>query len=409
MVSESAQKPPARVACPACKTIYQINTALLGKKLICARCKTEWNTIAPETLVAAGDQVSDVDAELMDLADRGEKTKSVGGSLAAPSHDYWLGKSIGRYQIRSILGVGALGYVYRGHDKELGRDVAIKILAKPKGEQMTLREKLFIQEARAAARLQHPNIVTIHEVGVDGDFYYFAMEVVDGGTLKDLVLALGKLSAARASFLVAQAAQALAYAHGKGVIHRDIKPDNLMMDQRGVIRVADFGLAEIGEIDLIKLFHGRPFGTPGYIAPEMARGEGSTPQSDIYCLGLVLYYALTGRKMLKADGAQAQVELCARPPVFEPGPELADVPAECLRILQRCLEHEPTKRYPKAQQLADDLRRFVVESSRDDSHSQLPLPGPDPFTGQLSRPQRGPISRLLLRTARFLSRRPARK
>lgn len=372
-----------RVACPACRTIYQIKRDLLGRWLRCARCKAEWSAITPETLRAAGDTVSDVDAELMDLSSCGEKTATL-RSDSAIHHDYWLGKQIGRYRIISVLGSGAVGHVYRGHDPQLGRDVAIKILPKPKGEQMTLRVKLFLQEARAAARLQHPNIVTIHEVGLDGAFYFFAMEVVDGGTLKDLTLALGKLSPARACFLIGQAAQALAYAHANNVIHRDVKPDNLMMDRRGVVKVADFGLAEIGEVDLMKLYHGRPIGTPGYIAPEMARGEGATAASDIYCLGLCLYHALTGKKYLTAGSMEELVALCADPPVFSPGPELAEVPQECLRILTKCLQSAPADRYPGAAVLADDLRRFVVELGRDDSRSPLPLPGVDPFTGQLA-------------------------
>ncbi len=393
-----------RVACPACRTVYQIRKELLGKRVKCARCEADWRTITPETLGAADEVVSDVDAELMDLSSGGEKTATLKPESALP-YDYWLGKKIGRYRIDSILGTGAVGHVYRGHDAELGRDVALKILPRPKGKHMTLRVKLFIQEARAAARLQHPNIVTIHEVGLDGQYYFFAMEVVDGGTLKDLTLAMGKLSPARACFLIGQAAQALAYAHSHNVIHRDVKPENLMMDRRGVVKVADFGLAEIGEVDIMKLYRGRPIGTPGYIAPEMARGEGASATSDIYCLGLCLYHALTGQKYLTAATTEELVTLSANPPTFEPGAELRDVPEQCLQILRRCLQPRPEKRYSNAHDLADDLRRFVVEISRDDSRSPLPLSGQDPFTGKLGKAPRSRLANILLRTGRYLRKR----
>jgi serine/threonine-protein kinase len=321
-------------------------------------------------LELAQSAVSPVDAELMEMST----------GLGAPrdettgESDYWIGKRIGRYQVRSILGTGAVGHVYRAHDSQLGRDVALKILPKPRGEKMTLRVKLFLQEARAAARLQHPNIVTIYEVGLDGQFYFFAMEVVDGGTLKELVLALGQLAAPRSCFLIGQAAQALAYAHQSGVIHRDVKPDNLMMDVRGVLKVADFGLAEIGEVDLMKLYGNRPIGTPGYLAPETARGQGATPASDIYCLGLCLFYLLAGRKYLSAPTIGETVALSADPPEFDARRELPNAPEECRRIVTRCLQHDPEQRYPNAQALADDIRRFVVKSSRDDSSSSLRVP-----------------------------------
>lgn len=399
----SSEKSLIKIACPACRTVYKIAPDLLGKKLVCAKCRAEWDAIAAETLKAAAEEVSDLDAELMDLGLHGEKTAPLVAGKAV-EHDYWIGKSIGRYRIASILGTGALGHVYRGHDPQLSRDVAIKILAKPKGGKMTMREKLFLQEARAAARLQHPNIVTVHEVGLDGQFYYYAMEVVDGGTLKELVLAMGRLSPARACFLIGQAAQALAYSHSKGVIHRDVKPDNLMMDRRGVLKVADFGLAEIGEVDVMQLYQNRPIGTPGYIAPETARGQGASAASDIYCAGLCLYFVLTGLKYFKAPTIKEQVELCANPPQFEPGPALSGIPNPCVEVLRKCLQHEPSARYGNAQDLADDLRRFVVDMSRDDSRSQLPLPGEDPFTGELSASSGSRLARLFGRASRFFSR-----
>lgn len=399
------QKPVViRVACPACRTVYEIKKGLLGKKLICAKCKVAWTAIAPETLQAAKDQVCEVEAELMDNPSDLEKTATLVSPTPLPV-DYWLGKNIGRYKIRSILGTGAVGHVYRGHDSELSRDVALKILPKKRGEKMTLREKLFLQEARAAARLQHPNIVTVFEVGIDGEFYFFAMEVVDGGTLKDLTLALNRLSPARACFLIGQAAQALAYAHANGVVHRDVKPDNLMMDRLGVLKVADFGLAEIGEVDLFKLYKNRPIGTPGYISPEMARGEGAGASGDIYCLGLCLYHSLTGHKYLQAGNMNDLISLCANPPRFEPGARLSHVPGECLRILAKCLEPEPANRYASAQDLADELRRFVVDTSRDDSQSPLLGSGLDPVTSQLERPPRSRLSSMFSRAGRIFRKR----
>jgi serine/threonine-protein kinase len=372
-----------RVACPGCRTTYRINPELLSHKLRCARCRLVWKAIGPDTLRHAQPGVALGDMALLDPPSP-NLPPAAAASAAVDQNDYWLGKRLGRYEVRSILGTGAVGHVYRGHDPELGRDVALKILPKPRGRQ-TLRVKLFLQEARAAARLQHPNIVTIHEVGLDGQFYFFAMEVVDGGTLKDLVLALGRLAPDRACYLLGQAARALAFAHSNGVVHRDVKPDNLMIDRRGVLKVADFGLAEIGEVDVMKLYGNRPIGTPGYLAPETARAEGATPASDVYCLGLCLVYVLSGHKYLSAPTVAEMVELCAHPPVFQPGSELGDVPEACLRIIARCLEHDPARRYPDADELAADLRRFVVSVCREDSGSSLPLPPAAPVEPRASR------------------------
>ena len=174
------------------------------------------------------------------------------------------------------------------------------------------------------------------------------------------------------------------------------------MSRRGVLKVADFGLAEIGEVDLMKLYRGRPIGTPGYIAPEMARGQGAAMAGDIYCLGLCLYYAMSGKKYLTAETTEELVTLCADPPPFEPGPELRDVPQRCLQILRRCLRREPENRYPNARQLSDDLRRFVVQASRDDSRSPLPIPGHNPFTGQLGEQPRARLTHALIRAGRYL-------
>ena len=159
---------------------------------------------------------------------------------------------IDKYEKIEVIGEGTYGIVYKARDTESGEIFALKKIRLESEDEGI--PSTAIREIALLKELQHPNIVTIHEVGLDGQFYFFAMEVVDGGTLKDLILALGQIAPDRACHLIGQAAQGLAFAHANGVIHRDVKPDNLMMDYRGALKVADFGLAEIGEVDVMKLY-----------------------------------------------------------------------------------------------------------------------------------------------------------
>jgi len=278
----------------------------------------------------------------------------------------WIDKKLGRYEIKSVLGQGAMGYVYEAFDRELRRTVALKILPRrvqPEHEPVGL--KLFLQEARAAARLSHPNVVTILEVGSENGVYYFAMERVHGVTLASLVTDHGPLPAGQACYVIAHAARALAAAHALGIVHRDVKPSNLMIDAAGHVKVTDFGLATLADVASPKELENAPVGTPGWISPEVARGEKGTASSDIYGLGLVLYFALIGERLLKSErhsGVIRQQQMLVNLrredlPASWP-PRLRDVLVQCLQI-------DPRDRYQSAVTLAADLLRAFVPDSED--------------------------------------------
>jgi serine/threonine protein kinase len=238
----------------------------------------------------------------------------------------------GRYEIERPLGHGAMAVVDLARDHELGRHVALKRLAENLARDDDLRER-FVREGRLAARLGHPNIVRVYDVGEADGRPYIAMEHVDGETLADLLARRGKLSPAEAEDLGAQAARALAAAHAAGLVHRDVKPHNLLLRSDGVLKLGDFGIA-VGLEGTRLTMAGTVLGTAAYLAPEQARGEHVTGAADVYALGLVLVEMLTG-----------QPDRAARLDRVPPG--LAD-------IVRRCLALDPA-----ARPTADELERAL--------------------------------------------------
>src|SRR6202165_4542892 len=210
------------------------------------------------------------------------------------------GTKLGPYEIASPLGAGGMGEVYRARDARLGRDVAIKILPAAFSAD---RDRLhrFEEEARSASALNHPNIVTIHELGQDGSTHYIAMELVEGKTLRDLLVA-GLLPMRKAIEIAAQGAEGLTKAHEAGIAHRDLKPENLMVSDDGFVKILDFGLAKLatpcGEQSGITTTTtpGLVLGTVGYMSPEQASGDELDFRSDQFSFGLVLYEMVTGKR-----------------------------------------------------------------------------------------------------------------
>jgi serine/threonine protein kinase len=239
----------------------------------------------------------------------------------------------GRYEIERPLGHGAMAVVDLAHDRELGRHVALKRLAENLARDADLRER-FVREGRLAARLGHPNIVRVYDVGEAEGRPYIAMEHVDGETLADLLARRGKLSAAEAEDLGAQAARALAAAHAAGLVHRDVKPHNLLLGRDGVLKLGDFGIA-FGLEGTRLTMAGTVLGTAAYLAPEQARGEHVTAAVDVYALGLVLVEMLTGRP--------------------DRSSRLDRVPPELAATVRQCLAADPAER-PGAAELERVLR-----------------------------------------------------
>ena len=261
-----------------------------------------------------------------------------------------------RYALATPLGTGGMGRVYLAHDNILHRDVALKVLIDRYAESEEFVER-FRREARSAARLNHPNIASVYDLGRSGDgTYHIAMEYVPGGTLKDRVAAAGSLDPSIAAELGSQVAEALGFAHERGVIHRDVKPENILLTASGDAKVVDFGIARAATAPTISQT-GHILGTATYMSPEQAMGEPVEPASDLYSLGLVLYEALTGEVPFKADTLVAMALKHVEEPPRPPKEVSPNVPEGMNAIILKLLAKKPEDRYRSAAELAGDLRR----------------------------------------------------
>jgi len=266
---------------------------------------------------------------------------------------------LGRYQVRGEVGRGAMGVVYEAQDPLLERTVAIKTIQLSGDEvQRKKYEARFFQEARAAGRLNHPAIITIYDVGREGDLAYIAMELLPGIDLKQK-LRDGPLPLREALTLAAEVAEGLAFAHEHGVEHRDIKPANIMLS-RGRAKIMDFGIACLQQSGN-ESAAGMLLGTPRYMSPEQVAGWPIDNRSDIFSLGSVLYEMLTGKAPFDgADKAQLWRSI-ASDPHTPPSRVLSDAPVKLDRILDRALAKRPAGRYPNAAEFAAALRGCLVD------------------------------------------------
>jgi eukaryotic-like serine/threonine-protein kinase len=260
----------------------------------------------------------------------------------------------GRYRLERPLGHGGMATVYLARDTELERPVAIKILAENLAQDEALRRR-FLREARLAARLSHPNVVSVYDAGENEQGRpYIVMERVEGRTLADLVRERGRLPADEAVALAVQACHGLAHAHAAGLVHRDVKPQNLLLTRDGRLKIADFGIARAAETTALTQ-QGTVLGTAAYLSPEQASGEEVTAATDVYGLGAVLYELLTGRPPYEfeslADLAAKQSE-GAITPVSELAP---DVPRRVEDAVMRALARNPAFRPSSAAELAREL------------------------------------------------------
>lgn len=263
--------------------------------------------------------------------------------------------TLGRYRIERILGQGAMGTVYQGIDPKINRQVAIKTLAYQQiaPEQLAAVKERFFREAEAAGRLNHPQIVTIYDVGEEKDLAYLAMELLDGRDLSDYCRADQLLPLPRVLQLLGQVAQALGYAHRQGVVHRDIKPANLIVLRNGQIKIVDFGVARV--VSSSQTETGVILGTPSYMSPEQVTGKKVDGRSDLFSLGVVMYELLSGQKPFQGDSMAAlmyNISNCHYRPLNELRPKL---PNACQAILQRLLQKGVTRRFKSAALLAEEL------------------------------------------------------
>jgi len=270
--------------------------------------------------------------------------------------------SLGRYRLQELVGEGGFGQVWRGYDPELDRPVAVKI-PRPGRFGSAHRANRFLAEARKAARLSHPAIVPVYDVGRDGPWYYIVFEWIDGQPLSKR-LAAGPLPPEEAAAIVAQVAEALHHAHLRDLVHRDVKPGNILLDREGKVYLSDFGIAAF-EDELVAA-EDSVTGTPQYMAPEQAAGESLrvTARTDIYSLGVVLYELLTGRPPYRAESPS---DLRRQVLKAEPRPPRTindRIPAALERICLKAMAKDPAQRYATAADMAAELRRCAQPPRR---------------------------------------------
>ena len=305
----------------------------------------------------------------------------------------------GRYVVERLLGSGGMAQVYLTHDEVLDRHVALKILRDQYAEDEEFIQR-FRREARSAASLSHSNIVSIYDQGRSEDgAYYIAFEYVPGGTLKERIRREGVLESAVAVRVALQITNALSEAHEKGVIHRDIKPQNLLVTQKGDVKVTYFGIARAAaSLSSVATGTGAVLGTVAYMSPEQARGEPVGPQSDLYSLGVVLYEMLTGELPYEAHSPIAQAMMHINEPPRSPRHVSPKVPEPLDALTLRLLAKDPEDRYPSTAALANDLERV---------RSGLPLAAVDTKkTAQMPTPLRPHSAAPEGRTAKTTVRRP---
>ncbi len=271
-------------------------------------------------------------------------------------------EKIAGYKILGLIGEGAIGSVFKALQISMDRIVAIKILSPKHSQNDRMREK-FMTEARTAAKLSHPNIVQAIDVGQDGGYYYFVMEHLDGPTVGHLLKRGGALDERRAVQIVSQVAQALDYAHRHGIIHRDIKPDNIMMTREGVVKLCDLGLARaVHDPDKVKA--GIIAGTPYYMSPEQARGEPTLDgRADLYSLGAAFYHMVTGEVPFGGDSAVAVVTKHLTEPLRPPKEKQPMLSPAVNQMIVRCMSKNKDERYATAADLLKELTAFADGAS----------------------------------------------
>jgi|GEM_PF-1879498 len=318
-----------RITCPHCQNPIELVGAVALEEIKCPSCGTEFNLGAASTL---------------------DRTGRTGAAL--PSR-----RSVAHFELLEPLGTGAYGTVWKARDTQLDRIVAVKI---PRRTQLSPDDvDRFLREARMAAQLRHPHIVSVHEVGVDADVVYIVSDWIDGISL-DKWLAGQRPGQTASAALCVKLAEALHHAHEQGVVHRDLKPSNIMIDRVGEPHVMDFGLAkrETGEITMT--VEGQILGTPAYMSPEQARGGGheADRRSDVYALGVILFELLAGERPFRGELRMLLQQVINDEP---PSPRKLDkrVHRDLETVCLKCLEKDPARRYRSARDLAMELKRFL--------------------------------------------------
>jgi serine/threonine-protein kinase len=297
----------------------------------------------------------------------------------------------GRYELEEVVGHGGMSSVYKAHDSLLERYVALKVLHEQYNEDEDFVER-FKREARSVAQLQHPNIVTVIDRGEEAGRQYIVFEFIDGENLKEFVVRKGRLGVREALEVANEIAHALAFAHEHGLIHRDVKPQNVLLNGDGRAKVTDFGIARSIDVEHGVTQTGTVLGTSNYIAPEQASGQPVDVHTDVYSLGVVLYELLTGELPFPGESFVA----VAMKHVQEPPPNVldvrGDVPLRVAAAIDRALEKDPAQRFPTMDAFAAELEACLAELDRGVTGDPTMV---IPAAQRLKR-QRKPVSRLPL-------------
>ncbi|MGD0519172.1 MAG: serine/threonine-protein kinase, partial [Thermoguttaceae bacterium] len=330
-----ADKTPAaplglHLRCPQCLDLVAVADHQSQDQIQCTSCGSQIAWVGAETLA----------------------------SPAAAGGGAEVGQRIGRFELIERLGSGGFGEVWKARDTQLDRTVAVKIPLR--GMLGPEEVEKFLREARAAAQLRHPNIVSIHEVGLEGKRIYIVADFIEGLSL-DKWLAGRRVACRDCAALCVKIAEGLHHAHECGVIHRDLKPGNIMIDRRGEPHIMDFGLAKREAGETAMTVDGQILGTPAYMSPEQAKGfaHGADRRTDVYSLGVILFELLTGERPFRGSLQMLLKQVMQDDPV---SPRKLDghVPRDLDTICLKCLQKEPARRYPTARALSEELGRYLA-------------------------------------------------
>ena len=281
-------------------------------------------------------------------------------------------RRIGRFSITDKLGKGTGGAVFLGHDPVIDRAVAVKILGTAIGVgDKKQREQQFINEARAAGRLSHPNIVTIYDASSEGGTTFIAMEFLQGQDLRELIISGKRFDIIEVSNIILKVAEALAYAHEHGVIHRDIKPANIFILPNNQPKVVDFGIARAPNRVLDErgnpaqtLFNNNILGTPSYMSPEQAMGQQVNALTDVFSLGVIMYEMLTMQKPFQSNDIDKLLNQIANKTPKSPSEVSPNVPEKLSKIVLKAMQKNPADRYKSAAEMAHALNKFLERDKR---------------------------------------------
>ncbi len=350
----------------------------MGRKVKCASCGESFEVPSIEGVGASLDELPNtvsinnpslIPVQRTSSSGSSSGNSSLPGLVKAASQEPTL-QTLGRFELKQLLGQGGFGRVYRAYDPQLDRFVALKIPTFPASDRS--RVKRFLTEAKAAAQLRHPNIVPTFDSGQAGDKLYIAAQFINGQPLNDRIKN-GKVTPRDAALWVAKIASAVHYAHEQGIVHRDIKPHNIILDKKNEPQLMDFGLAKRVDEESTMTVDGSLLGTPAYMSPEQARGEHQHvgPASDQYSVGVMLYELLTGAKPFNGAPHSVIAQVITKEPQTIREVD-ASLPKDLDAICQKAMAKEPSRRYSTTSELADDLR-FWLEGRPTKARTPGPL------------------------------------